>query len=86
MGTTRASISARVKMIFIEILGVKAADVADTAAIVDDLGTDPLKISQLSMLIEEEFGIFIAEESMEQLVTVGDVIDFVWGSKRLYGQ
>ena len=86
MATTRARISARVKMIFIETLGVKAADVVDTAAIIDDLGIDPLKISQLSMLIEEEFGIFIAGDSMERLVTVGDVIDFVWGSKRLYGQ
>lgn len=29
------------------------------------------------MVIEDEFGIYLTEKSLEKLVTVGDVIDFI---------
>ncbi|UBI80137.1 acyl carrier protein (plasmid) [Ensifer canadensis] len=79
---TRTDVATRMKMIFIEVLDVKATDLPDDASIVDDLGADALKISQLSMMIEEEFGVFITTELMGQLVTVGDAIEFVAARER----
>ncbi|KQW55728.1 MULTISPECIES: acyl carrier protein [Ensifer] len=82
MKITRTDVATRMKMIFIEVLDVKATDLPDDASIVDDLGADALKISQLSMMIEEEFGVFITTELMGQLVTVGDAIEFVAARER----
>ncbi|CAN7754757.1 hypothetical protein ASD00_35515 [Ensifer sp. Root31] len=82
MKITRTDVATRMKMIFIEVLDVKATDLPDDASIVDDLRADALKISQLSMMIEEEFGVFITTELMGQLVTVGDAIEFVAARER----
>ncbi|PSS59456.1 acyl carrier protein [Ensifer sp. NM-2] len=82
MKITRTDVATRMKMIFIEVLDVKVTDLPDDASIVDDLGADALKISQLSMMIEEEFGVFITTELMGQLVTVGDAIEFVAARER----
>ncbi|NOV20846.1 acyl carrier protein [Ensifer adhaerens] len=82
MKITRTDVATRMKMIFIEVLDVKATDLPDDASIVDDLGADALKISQLSMMIEEEFGVFITTELMGKLVTVGDAIEFVAARER----
>ncbi|KQY73965.1 hypothetical protein ASD52_26405 [Ensifer sp. Root142] len=82
MKITRTDVATRMKMIFIEVLDVKVTDLPDDASIVDDLGADALKISQLSMMIEEEFGVFITTELMGQLVTVGDAIEFLAAHER----
>jgi acyl carrier protein len=82
MKITRADVATRMKMIFIEVLNVKATDLTDDASIVDDLGADALKLSQLSMMIEEEFGVFITDELMGQLASVGNVIEFVAARER----
>ena len=82
MKITRTDVATRMKMIFIEVLDVKATDLPDDASIVDDLGADALKISQLSMMIEEEFGVFITTELMGQVVTVGDAIEFLAAHER----
>ncbi|NUS68233.1 MAG: acyl carrier protein [Ensifer adhaerens] len=83
MAPTRSDVSERVKAILVELLGVKASEVKDDAEIEDDLGADSLEVSQLAMLVEEEFEIYLTDDSAEKLVTVGDLIDFVLASKTL---
>ncbi|ANK72751.1 acyl carrier protein [Ensifer adhaerens] len=83
MAPTRSDVSERVKAILVELLGVKASEVKDDAEIEEDLGADSLEVSQLAMLVEEEFEIYLTDDSVEKLVTVGDLIDFVLASKTL---
>ena len=83
MAPTRSDVSERVKAILVELLGVKASEVKDDAEIEEDLGADSLEVSQLAMLVEEEFEIYLTDDSVEKLVTVGDLIDLVLASKTL---
>ncbi|MBD9647422.1 acyl carrier protein [Ensifer sp. ENS09] len=83
MAPTRSDVSERVKAILVELLGVKASEVTDDAEIEDDLGADSLEVSQLAMLVEEEFEIYLTDNSAEKLITVGDLVDFVLASKTL---
>ncbi len=47
-------------------------------AFVDDLNADSLDLVELSMAVEEEFGLpEIAEEEIANLVTVGDVVRYI---------
>ena len=81
MATTRADVANRLRKSVVEVLGVKATEVLDDASFADDLGADSLAISQLSMMIEEEFDIFITDESLGKLVTFGDAVEFIIASQ-----
>jgi acyl carrier protein len=47
------------------------------AAFIDDLGADSLDIVELLMEMEEAFGVEIADEELEKIRTIKDVIDFL---------
>ncbi|WP_065377196.1 acyl carrier protein [Ensifer adhaerens] len=77
MGNARADVAGRVTKLIIELLGVKETDVVETASLTDDLGADSLEVSQMAMMLEEEFDILIPDEWTDRLVTVGDAIDLI---------
>ncbi len=54
-----------------------AADIQLSNRVLEDLGADSLDIVELSMAVEDEFGVKIGDEDMEKLRTVGDIIAFV---------
>ncbi|WDZ79321.1 acyl carrier protein (plasmid) [Ensifer adhaerens] len=83
METTRADVACRLRSIVVEVLGVKASEVLEDASFADDLGADSPAISQLSTMIEEEFDIFITDESFGKLVTFGDAVEFIIASQIL---
>ncbi|HOO41139.1 MAG TPA: acyl carrier protein, partial [Syntrophales bacterium] len=45
----------------------------------DDLGADSLDLVELIMEMEETFNIQVADEELEKIRTVQDVIDFLRG-------
>lgn len=45
--------------------------------IVEDLGADSLDVAELLASLEEEFGLVITDESVYQLKTVGEVVEFI---------
>ena len=47
------------------------------ASFIDDLGADSLDIVELLMEMEEAFGVEIADEELEKISTIKDVIDFL---------
>lgn len=47
------------------------------ASFIDDLGADSLDIVELLMEMEESFGVEIADEELEKIRTIKDVIDFL---------
>jgi len=72
-----SDISARVKKIVVEHLGVEEAKVTDAASFVDDLGADSLDTVELVMAFEEEFGVEIPDDAAEKIRTVGDAVTFI---------
>lgn len=47
------------------------------ASFIDDLGADSLDLVELIMEMEEAFGVEIADEELEKIRTIQDVIDFI---------
>ena len=43
----------------------------------DDLGADSLDLFELVMSLEEEFGVEIPSEDLENIATVGDVMEYM---------
>ncbi len=74
---TRDEISAKVKNIIVEQLGVNAEEVKDEASFIDDLGADSLDTVELVMALEEEFNAEIPDEDAEKLRTVGDAVTYI---------
>ncbi|MDR1475601.1 MAG: acyl carrier protein [Holosporales bacterium] len=70
-------ISARVKQIITEKLGVDADKVTETAKFEDDLGADSLDTADIAMKFEEEFSLEIPDDALVKIRTVGDAIKFI---------
>ena len=72
-------ISATVKRIVVDHLGVEEDKVTDEASFIDDLGADSLDTVELVMAFEEEFGSDISDSEAEKILTVGDAVKFIEG-------
>ena len=55
-------------------LRIDAAEITMDSEIKKDLGADSISILQLLMTIEEDYGIIIPDEALENFSTVGDVV------------
>ena len=61
-----------------EQFGVEPDTVTADTAFVDDLGADSVDLMDLSMALEEEFGMEEMEsEDVESIVTVGDLYKYM---------
>ena len=68
----------KLKALIAEQLGVDADTITLEATFVDDLGVDSLDLVELSMALEDEFGIEeMAEEDMANIKTVGDLVEYL---------
>lgn len=57
--------------------GLDAAAVTPEADLVNDVGLDSLDVTELTLGLEEHFGIEIPDEDLEGLRTVNDAVDLV---------
>ena len=72
-----SDISARVKAIIVDKLGVDEDEVVDDASFTNDLGADSLDTVELIMEFEKEFDIQIPDDQAENISTVGQAIKFI---------
>ncbi len=72
-----SDISARVRDIIVDKLGVDASEVTDEASFTNDLGADSLDTVELIMEFEKEFNIAIPDEQAEKISTVGQAIEYI---------
>jgi len=63
--------------IVVKQLNVSKEKVDAESKIIDDLGADSLDVVELTMAVEDEFGVTIPDQEAEKLITVGDVIQHV---------
>ena len=67
----------KVKKIITEQLGIDEKDVKLDSAFIEDLGADSLDIVELIMAMESEFDMEIEDESVEDISTVEDVVNYI---------
>ena len=67
----------KMKEIIAEQLNVEADIVTAESSFKEDLGADSLDLFELVMAFEEEYGIEIPSEDLEQITTVGAVIEYI---------
>ena len=61
-----------------EQFGVEADTITMDTTFTDDLGADSLDIVELSMALEEEFGVSeMSEEDIAGTATVGDLVNYL---------
>jgi len=51
------------------------------ASFINDLGADSLDLMELIMEMEEDFGIEISDDELQNIRTIQDVIDFIKAKK-----
>lgn len=67
----------RIRNCIVRVLSVEEDKVTSDASFSDDLDADSLDLVELVMEIEEEFGVSVEEEELENITTVGAVVDMI---------
>ena len=67
----------KMKEIIAEQLSVEADTVTEASAFKEDLGADSLDLFELVMALEDEYSVEIPAEDLEQLTTVGEVMNYL---------
>ncbi len=58
--------------------GLEPEAVNENTSFIDDLGADSLDVVELTIEMEDEFGMGeVPEEALKKLVTVGDLVEYV---------
>lgn len=73
----REEIFDKLKELVVDQLGVEEDEVTMEATMQDDLGADSLDLVDLVMSVEEEFGVKVADEDLENIKTVGDIVNYI---------
>jgi acyl carrier protein len=71
------ALSARVNSIVTDQLGVDKSSLSPEANLLDDLGADSLDVVELVMALEEEFSIEVPDDDVENIRTVGDIVQYI---------
>lgn len=67
----------RIKELIAEKVGVDPEEIAMETSFADDLDADSITLFELVMAIEDEFDIEVDDESIEKIVTVGDIVKYL---------
>ena len=71
-----------VRDIIVNTLSCDADQITPETNLFEDLEADSLEAVELSMAFEEAFGVGIADEDMENIKTVQDIIDYLASKKQ----
>jgi len=72
-----SDVSAKVKSIIVDKLGVDESEVTNEASFTNDLGADSLDTVELIMEFEKEFNIAIPDAQAEKIGTVGEAVAYI---------
>lgn len=67
----------KVAPIIADKLGIPAEQVVMDAHFINDLGADSLGLVDITMALEEEYGLEIPDEESSKLVTVGAMVHYI---------
>jgi acyl carrier protein len=75
----RNEVAERLRATLVSELGLDAAKLEEGASFEEDLEVDSLGVVELLMALEDEFDVKIPDEEAENIQTVGQAIDMVFG-------
>ena len=75
------SIFEKLQEMIADQLEIDAEDITYDSNILDDLGADSLDLVDLLMSVEDEFGIEIPDEDVENISTIGDIVEYIDSKK-----
>ncbi len=67
----------KMQEIIAEQLSVDAESITEASSFKEDLGADSLDLFELVMALEDEYSVEIPAEDLENLTTVGQVMDYL---------
>lgn len=67
----------KVKEIIMDTINCDEDKIVMEASLKDDLGIDSLDAMELSMALEEAYGLTIDEDAMHGFVTVQNIVDYI---------
>lgn len=67
----------KIREMIAENLNIDMNTITEGASFKEDLGVDSLDLFELVMAFEEEYGVSIPSEELENMATVGDVIRYI---------
>lgn len=67
----------KIRQILCDQLDIEENDVTMESNIAEDLGADSLDVVDLIMSIEDEFEIEVPDEEVENIKTVGDIVNYI---------
>ena len=67
----------KIKEMLADQLDADAEEMTMDTLIAEDLGADSLDVVDLLMSLEDEFDVEIPDEEIENLKTIGDVVEYI---------
>lgn len=67
----------KVRGLISEQLSIDLDEISLDSVITDDLGADSLDVVDLVMSFEDEFGLEIPDDALENIKTVGDIVKYI---------
>ncbi len=71
----------KIRALLSEQLDLDEDDITMDSKLADDLGADSLDVVDLIMAIEDEFEVEILDEDIENVSTVGDIVNYINDNK-----
>ncbi len=71
----------KIRQILCEQLDLEENDITVESDIAEDLGGDSMDVVDLIMSIEDEFGIEVPDDQVENIKTVGDIVNYIENMK-----
>lgn len=71
-----------VRDIIVNTLSCEADEISLKTNLYDDLEADSLEAVELSLALEEAFGVGIADEDMASIKTVEDIVNYIKSKKQ----
>ena len=71
----------QIKKMVADNLGVEESKITENASFKDDLGADSLDLFELTMALEDEYGIETPSEDLEKITTIKDAAAYMEAHK-----
>ncbi len=71
----------KIKAMLIEEFDINESDIKLESDLSQDLGINSVELMDLAMRCEEEFDIQFPDDDIHNLVTVGDIVNYIEGLK-----
>lgn len=71
----------KIREILADQLDANADEMTMDTRIAEDLGADSLDVVEMLMSVEDEFGIEIPDDAIEDLKTIGNVVEYIEKNK-----